>query len=200
MSATMTASREAKRAPVPMNGIDTPTLFATIDAVRAQPELAKFQFRATSRWVSGTESQTTMHGFYGAGNELTHIAVYTATGDHPGVLCGADKGPAPVEWVLHALASCLMAGIGNIASARGIKLNKVDATLDGDIDLRSVLGLSKEVRNGYQGVSVSVAIDGDATEDELEQVVMQAKARSAVYDILTNGVPISIGVKTHAMA
>jgi uncharacterized OsmC-like protein len=196
----MTASTETKRTPVAINGVDTPTLFASINAVRAQPELAKFRFRAKSRWMSGTESQSTIHGFYGAGNELTHVEAYTATGDHPGVLCGADKGPSPVEWVLHALASCLMAGIGNIASARGIKLNKVEATLEGDIDLRGVLGLSKEVRNGYEGISVSFTVDGEASEEELEQVVMQAKARSAVYDILTNGVPVSIGVKTHAMA
>jgi len=200
MSATMTASKEAKRAPVPMNGVDTPALFATIDAVRAQPELAKFQFRAKSHWVSGTQSRCTMHGFYGAGNELTHVTAFTAVGDHPAVLCGADHGPTPVEWVLHALASCLMAGVGNVASARGIKLNKVEATLVGDIDLLGVLGLSNEVRNGYQGVSVSFVIDGDASPEELEKIVMQSKARSAVYDIVTNGVPVSIGVKTPAMA
>ncbi len=200
MSATMTASTKGKRSPVPINGVDTPLLFATINAVGLQPKLAKFQFRAKSRWVSGTQSQSTMHGFYGAGNELTHVAAYTAASDHPGVLCGADEGPTPVEWVLHALASCLMAGIGNIASARGIKLNKVDATLEGDIDLRGVLGLSNEVRNGYQGISVSFVIDGDASAEELEQIVMQSKARSAVYDILTHGVPVSIGVKTHATA
>jgi uncharacterized OsmC-like protein len=196
----MTASAKTKRSPVQINGVDTPALFATIKAVGAQPELAQFQFRAISRWVSGTQSQSTMHGFYGAGNELTHVAAYTAMGDHPGVLCGADEGPTPVEWVLHALASCLMAGIGNIASARGIKLNKVEATLEGDIDLRGVLGLANEVRNGYQGVSVSFEIDGDASPQELEQIIMQAKARSAVYDIVTNGVPVSIGVKTHAIA
>jgi len=200
MSATMTASSRAKRSPVPMNGVDTPALFATINAVAAQPELAKFQFRAKSRWVSGTQSQSSMHSFYGAGSEQTHVAEYTATTDHPGVLCGDDAGPTPVEWVLHALASCLMAGIGTIAAARGIKLNKVEAAVEGDIDLLGVLGLSKEVRNGYQGVSVSFVIDGDASPEELEKIVMQSKARSAVYDIVTNGVPVSIGVKTLAMA
>ncbi len=166
MSATMTASKEAKRAPVPMNGVDTPTLFATINAVGAQPELAKFQFRAKSRWVSGTRSESTMHGFFGAGAELTHIAPYTAVGDHPAVLCGTDAGPTPVEWVLHALASCLTAGIGNIAAARGIKLNRVELTVEGDIDLSGVLGLSGEVRNGYQGIKVSFEIDGDASPEK----------------------------------
>ena len=197
---TTAAITPTRRVPVPLNGVDTPTLFATIKAVGAEPELAKFRFRANSRWVSGTQSQCTMQGFYGAGNELTHVRPFTAVGDHPAVLCGADEGPTPVEWILHALASCLMAGIGNIASARGIKLNSVEATLEGDIDLRGVLGLSNEVRNGYRGVSVLFAIDGDASPEELEMVVMQSKARSAVYDIIANGVPVSIGVKTPAMA
>jgi len=199
MTAAMTASKEAKRAPVPMNGVDTPTLFATINAVGAEPELAKFQFRAKSRWVSGTHSESTMHGYFGAGDELTHVASYTAIGDHPAVLCGTDAGPTPVEWVLHALASCLTAGIGNIAAARGIRLNKVESTVEGDIDLRGVLGLSGDVRNGYQGIKVSFEIDGDASPDQLEKLVMQSKARSAVFDILTNGVPVSIAVKTPAI-
>ena len=199
MTAVMTAQK-TMRTPIPLNGVDTPTLLATISAVGAQPELAKFQFRANSRWLSGTHSQSTMHGYFGAGGEHKHVAPYKASGDHPAVLCGADAGPTPVEWLLHALASCLIAGIANIAAARGIKLSKAEATIEGDIDLRGILGLSKEVRNGYQGIKVSFEIDGDASPEQLEQIVMQSKARSAVFDVLTNGVPVSIGVKTPAMA
>jgi uncharacterized OsmC-like protein len=111
-----------------------------------------------------------------------------------------DAGPSPVEWLLHALASCITAGIANVAAARGIKLNKVESKVEGDIDLRGILGLSQEVRNGYQGITISFEIDGDASSDELKQIVMQSKARSAVFDVLTNGVPVSVGVKTLAMA
>lgn len=146
MTATMTVEKKAKRTPVPMNGVDTPTLLATIKAVGAQPELAKFQFRAKNEWINGTHSRSVMSGFYGAGGQHRHKMEYTATGDHPAVLCGADAGPTPVEWVLHALASCLMAGVANIASARGIALRRVEAIVEGDIDLRGILGLSKEVR------------------------------------------------------
>jgi uncharacterized OsmC-like protein len=188
------APRKPKRAPVPLNGVNTPTLLATIDAVGKQPELARFQFRATSRWVSGTHSQSTMFGFFGAGGEHEHIVPYKADGDHPAVLCGADAGPTPVEWVLHAIASCLMSGIGNIAAARGIRLTKVEATLTGDIDLRGILGLSDKVRNGYERLNIAFDIEGDAPREKLEQVVMQAKARSAVYDIITNGIPVDIKV------
>ncbi len=195
----MTTASKSKRPPVAMNGVDTPTLLATIGAVGAQPALAQFQFRADNRWISGTHSESTMYGFFGAGGEHKHIAAYKASGDHPAVLCGADTGPTPVEWLLHALATCLMAGVGNIAAARGIKLNKVEAKIEGDIDLRGLLGLSKEVRNGYQGIKVSFEIDGDASPEQLEQIVMQSKARSAVFDVITNGVPVSVGVKTPAM-
>ena len=197
---TATAAKKTPRTPVPLNGVNTPTLLATINAVGGQPELAKFQFRASSRWVSGTHSQSVMHGFSGAGGEHQHIAAYKADGDHPGVLCGADAGPTPVEWLLHALASCLTAGIANIAAARGIKLNKVESTVEGDIDLRGILGLSNDVRNGYQGITISFEIDGDAPAEQLKQLVTQSRARSAVFDVLTNGVPVSIGVRTPAMA
>jgi uncharacterized OsmC-like protein len=200
MTSAMTVSKTTKRTPVAMNGVDTPKLLATIQAVGAQPELAKFRFRAQNRWISGTGNETTMHGFYGAGGEHVHLETCTAIADHPAVLCGADRGPTPVEWLLHALASCLMSGIGNIAAARGIKLTKVEAKIEGDIDLRGLLGLSKEVRNGYQGIKVSFEIDGDASPEQLEQIVMQSKARSAVFDVVTNGVAVSVGVKTPALA
>ena len=194
MTATVARGAESKRTPVPLNGVNTPTLLATIDAVGKQPELARFQFSATSRWLSGTHSQSTMLGFYGAGGEHEHILPYKADGDHPAVLCGADAGPTPVEWVLHAIATCLMSGIGNIAAARGIRLSKVEASLTGDIDLRGILGLSDKVRNGYERLKISFDIEGDALREKLEQVVMQAKARSAVYDIITNGIPVDIKV------
>jgi len=197
---TTTAAKKPARAPVPLNGVDTPTLLATINAVGEHPDLARFQFRATSRWLNGTHSKSTMHGYFGAGAEHKHVVPYQADSDHPQVLCGTDAGPSPVEWVLHALASCLTAGIANIAAARGIKLNKVESTVEGDIDLRGILGLSKEVRNGYQAIRISFAIDGDASPDQLEQIVAQSKARSAVFDVITNGVPILIGVKTPAFA
>ncbi len=197
---TATSAKKISRTPVPMNGVNTPTLLATINAVGGHPELGAFQFRASSRWLSGTHSQSVMHGFFGAGGEHQHIAAYKADADHPGVLCGADAGPTPVEWLLHALASCLTAGIANIAAARGIKLNKVEATVEGDIDLRGILGLSNEVRNGYRGITISFDIDGDASPEQLKQLVAQSRARSAVFDVLTNGVPVSVEAKTPALA
>ena len=107
------------------NGVDTAALFATLDAVKADPEIAKFRFRATNRWVSGTHNRSTIHGFHGAKQEMTHREPSTFDADHPPVLVGTDNGPTPAEYLLHALAACLTAGIANIAAARGVNLTAV---------------------------------------------------------------------------
>jgi len=181
----------------PLNGVDTPTLFATLDAVKASPELAKFQFRAANRWISGTHNRSTIRGFFGAGQEdSTRTDDFTYDADHPAVLVGTGTAPTPVEFLLHAIAACLTAGIVNVAAARGVALREVSSTVEGDIDLLGILGLSKDVRNGYQGIKVSFQIDGDAPDEVLRGIVEQSRARSAVYDVLTNGVPVSIDVAT----
>jgi uncharacterized OsmC-like protein len=181
----------------PLNGVDTPTLFATLDAVKGSPQLAKFQFRATNEWVSGTNNRSTIRGFYGAGAEDTsRTEDFTYDADHPAVLVGTGKGPTPVEFLLHAIAACLTAGIANVAAARGVPLRSVSSTVEGDIDLLGILGLSNEVRNGYQEIRVSFQISGDAPDEVLRGLVEQSRSRSAVYDVLTNGVPVSVDVTT----
>ena len=176
-----------------VNGVDTAALFTTLDAVKGSPEIAKFQFRASNRWVSGTHNRSTIHGFYGAGQELTHREASTFDADHPEVLTGNDNAPAPVEFLLHALAACLTSGIANIAAARGVHLSSLESTVEGDIDLLGILGMSDEVRNGYEQIRVSFKLEGDDPE-KLRRVVEQSRRRSAVYDVITNGVPVSIDV------
>lgn len=178
----------------PLNGVDVPNLFATLDVVAAQPAAAKFQFRASNQMITGTHSRTTIGGFFGAGEERTHKAVHTFDADHPEVLVGADTGPTPIEFVLHALATCLTAGIANIASVRGIELTKVESTVEGDIDLMGLLGLDEGVRNGYQEIRVRFNIEGNGDIDSLRDVVERSIARSAVYDVLTNGVQVTVDV------
>ena len=175
------------------NGVDTAALFATLDAVKGNREIAKFQFRATNRWVSGTHNRSTLHGFYGAMQEMTHEQAFSFDADHPAVLVGGDRGPTPVEFLLHAIAACLTAGIANIAAARGVNLDSVESTVEGDIDLNGILGMSDEVRNGYQQIRVNFVLRGDDPE-KLAKVVEQSRKRSAVFDVLTNGVPVAISV------
>lgn len=189
-----TATRHATRQP--MNGVDVPRLFATLDAVKAQPEAAQFQFRAVNRWLRGTHSRTTIDEFFGVGQEQRHVRQYTSDADHPEVLVGGDNAPSPVEHVLHGLAGCITAGIGNIASARGIELTEVESHLEGDIDLQGLLGLSDEVRNGFQRIRARFRIIGDASDEALQAVVKQARDRSAVLDIIANGVPVDLEIET----
>ena len=181
--------------PAIRNGVDTATLFATLDAIKGDPEIAKFQFRASNRWIAGTHSQSTMDGFFGAKQEMHHANAYVADADHPAVLVGADNGPTPTEYLLHALAACLTAGVANIAAVRGVNLTEVTSTVEGDIDLLGILGMSSDVRNGYKQIKVTFNVKGD-DPDKLRQVVEQSRQRSAVYDVLTNGVPVSIDVVT----
>jgi uncharacterized OsmC-like protein len=177
------------------NGVDTATLFATLDAVKAAPEAAKFQFRASNEWLSGTHNRSTIHGFFGVGEERIHDRVFLFDADHPAVLVGRDNGPTPVEFVLHALAACLTAGLANIAAARGIRLTEVRSTVAGDIDLNGILGLNPAVRNGYENITVRFKVKGDAPAEKLRELVDQSRARSAVFDIITNQVPVTIEVE-----
>jgi uncharacterized OsmC-like protein len=176
------------------NGVDVPTLFATLDAVRGQRDLATFQFRAGSRWVSGTHTQMTSRGYYGAGQEHEHQRTFVFDADHPPVLVGKDQGPTPVEFLLYALSACITAGIGNIASARGVTLSRVETSVVGDIDLQGIFGMSGAVRNGYQGIALHVTIDGDASPETLAEIVEQSRDRSAVYDVLSNGTSVDVTV------
>ena len=193
-TATGKSASEQPRTRGPLNGVDTPTLFATIDAVAGQRELARFQFRATNRWLTGTHSRTSITSFYGAGTEHQHVREFTMDADHPAVLVGADNGPLPVEILLGALASCLTGGIGNIAAARGVTLYEVTSTVTGEMDAQGILGLSDDVRNGYSSIRIDFSIRGDAPEEKLRQIVEQSRARSAVFDVITNQVPVEITV------
>ena len=186
---TTTPVRPAK------NGVDVPTLFATIDAVEAQPQLAEFQFRATNEWVGGTHNRTTIRGFYGAGQEdQTREEPFVYDADHPTVLVGTGHAPTPVEFLLHAIAGCLTAGIANIAAARGVTLHRVSSTVEGDVNVLGILGLDGTVRNGYRQIRVHFDIDADATAETVAAIVEQSRRRSAVYDVLTNGTDVVVDV------
>jgi uncharacterized OsmC-like protein len=176
------------------NGVDTQALFGALDAVKAQPAAAKFQFRARNQWISGTHSRSTIYDFFGLGAEQTHLEEHTFEADHPTQLVAADNAPTPAEQLLHALAACITAGIGNVAAARGIELTRVESVVTGDIDLVGLLGIDTSVRNGYQGIEIRITIEGDASADILQRVVERSVARSAVYDMLTNGTTVSVEV------
>jgi len=179
----------------PRNGVDVPTLFATLDAVKGTPQIAQFQFRATNEWIKGTHNRSSIQGFYGAGQEDTsRTEPFTYDADHPPVLVGTNQAPTPVEFLLHAIAACLTSGLANIAAARGITLRRVSSTVEGDIDLLGILGLSDDVRNGYRQIRVHFDVEGDGTPEQLAALVDQSRRRSAVYDVLVNGTDVQVDV------
>ena len=180
------------------NGVDTATLFATLDAVKGQPEIAKFQFRATNTWLGGTHSRSTASPASTA--RCRRWSTSTSPRSRrttPPSSSARTRRPTPVEYVLHAIAACLTAGIANIAAARGVRLTKVSSTVEGDIDLLGILGLSDgSVRNGYQQIKVTLHVEGDADDATLRAIVEQSRRRSAVYDVLTQPTPVVIDVVT----
>ena len=179
------------------NGVDTERMFATLDLIRAQPELAKFQFRATNRWIDGAHNRSTIRDFYAAGGEdTTRGEAFVIDAGEPAILLGTDTGANPAEYLLHALAACLTTSIVYVAAARKVELTSVESTLTGDMDVRGALGVDDEPRNGFERIGVSFRITGNAPAEKLRDVVERAKARSAVYDMVTNGVPADVLVHT----
>jgi uncharacterized OsmC-like protein len=179
------------------NGVDTGQLFATLDLIKAKPELAKFQFRASNRWIDGAHNRSTIKGFYAAGAEdASREQEFVLDAGEPAILLGSDTGANPAEYLLHALAACLTTSIVYVAAARKVELTAVESTLTGDIDVRGALGVDREPRNGFERIHVGFRIAGDAPADKLREVVERATKRSAVYDMITNGVPVSLDVTT----
>jgi uncharacterized OsmC-like protein len=187
MSTTTTATTETVR-----NGVPVDKLFGTIAKVKENTDLAAFRFTARNTWVEGTASRSTIHEWAGAGGEHVHVSEFSFEADHPTL--GHGHGPTPQEYVLHAIAGCITAGIVTTAAARKIEIDNVESVVQGDMDVRGVLGIDGEVRNGFSEIRMSFKVAGDAPAADLRALVEASRDRSAVYDMLTNSTPVSIEV------
>lgn len=176
--------------PTEFNGVPTEKFFGTIAKLRDNGDLAAFRFSARNQWIEGTASASTIHEWYGAGADHVHVEEFTFAADHPTL--GHGHGPTPQEYVLHALAACITAGVATGAAARGIQLNSVSSTVHGDIDVRGVLGIDQDVRKGFSAVSIDFDIDADATDEEIDALIAGGTKYSAVFDMLVN--PTSVVV------
>ncbi|MGI9602637.1 MAG: OsmC family protein [Acidimicrobiales bacterium] len=172
------------------NGVPTDKLFGAINKTGEQPELAQFRFTARNRWVDGTASTSTMTDWYGLSANHDYATPYEATADHPTL--GDNRGPSPQEYVLHALAACVTGGIVTGAAARKIELESIESVVEGDIDVRGVLGVSDHVRNGFSAIRCRFTVKGDAPAETLEALVEAGQRFSAVYDMLTANTPVEI--------
>ena len=176
------------------NGVNVQALLDARKALAEAPEAAKFQWRAQCEWLEGTQSRSTVEGFFGLGEEQSHKSVFTFDADHPEVFASEDRGATPVEILLAGLASCLTAGIASVAQLREIQLRSVTATVEGGMDIQGILGMDSDVRNGFDGIKVTYTIDADATPDEIKAGVAQSQKRSAVYDAITNPTNVTVEV------
>ncbi|MCP5433596.1 MAG: OsmC family protein [Alphaproteobacteria bacterium] len=174
-----------------INGVDTEALADTIDAIKADPGLAKFNFRLKNEWIDGGLNHSTVTDFSGTRTVIEHKTPFVLVNDEPEVLLSGDKGPNPVENLLHALAGCLVSSLVYHAAGQGKKIDAVRTTFEGDIDLRGFLGLSKDVRKGYQGIRVVFDIEGDMTAAEKRAIMAMGPKFSPVFDVVTNGTPVT---------
>src|SRR5712675_482731 len=175
-----------------VNGVAVEDLSKTVDAVKATPAIAKFKFRIRNQWVDGSRNTSIADAFYGAGQEQSRPKPFVLEADEPPVLLGKDTSANPVEHLLHALASCLTTSMVYHAAARGIHIEEVESSLEGDIDLHGFLELDKNVRNGYQGIRVNFKIKADVPDGQLQEIAKLGSTHSPVFDSLTNGVPVSV--------
>ena len=184
--------KSMEAAPAHVNGVAVDDLRKTVEAIKATPAIAKFKFRIRNQWVDAGQNRSTAGTFYGAGQEQSRPKPFLLEADEPRVLLGGDTSANPVEHLLHALASCLTTSMVYHAAARGIHIQEVESSLEGDIDLHGFLKLDKNVRNGYQGIRVKFKIKADVPDEKLQEISQLGTEHSPVFDSLTNGVPVSV--------
>jgi uncharacterized OsmC-like protein len=182
----------AKKFSTVINGVLVDDLFTTIDAIKGMPGIAKFNFRVRNQWQGGSQNRSTVDKFYGATQNFSHPKAFVLEADEPAVLLGQDQAANPVEYLLHALAACLTTSMVYHAAARGIQIDEIESSLEGDLDLHGFLELDKNVRKGFQGIRVNFKVKADVSDERLKEIVQLGTGHSPVFDSLTNGVPVSV--------
>ncbi len=173
-----------------INGVPCDKMFGSIAKMRDNGELAQFRFSARNDWIEGTASQSTIFEWYGIGAEQKHVAEFTYNADHPTL--GHGHGPTPQEFVLHALAACVTAGIATGAAARNIEVRKISSQVSADIDVRGVLGIDPDVRKGFSNVDIEFDIDADCDDEARDALLAGGVKYSAVFDMLVNPTEINV--------
>jgi uncharacterized OsmC-like protein len=178
-----------------VNGVSVTQLFGTINAITENPVISKFNFRAKGKWINGGHNQTTINDFDGACQTHTRSQPFVFNKDEPPVLLGTDQGANPVEYALAALNGCLTTSLIYHAAAHGVKIDEVESTLSGDLDLQGFLGMSEKVRNGYEKIRVNFRVKSDAPREKIRELVDLAQKRSPVFDIVSHPTPIEVSLQ-----
>lgn len=189
----MTQQAAQARSPARMNGLDIQAAFDTIDAIKANPGLARFQFRARNSWIDGGVNRSTIHDFYGAGREDdSRDMAFEFTNGEPPVLLGNNEGANPVEFLLHALAGCVTTTLVLHATARGITIETLSTELEGDLDVRGLLGLDELASPGYERIRIRMHVKADCTDEELDDLLAYTQRHSPVCNTVCRPVPVTI--------
>lgn len=187
--AQQTAKQEKE---IVLNGVNVTRLLDTVDAVKSDADIAKFRFRVRNKWISGGHNRTTITDFHGAKQDHPHEKPFEEDADEADILLGEDTGPNPVEYLLTGLAGCLTSSLIYHAAAKGIEIRGVESRLEGDIDLRGFLGLSKDVPVGYKNIRVYFKIDADVSEEQKEELIQMAQEYSPVFNTVSNPTPVIV--------
>jgi uncharacterized OsmC-like protein len=178
-----------------VNGVNVTKLFGQIDAIKRNPMISKFNFRAKGEWVNGGHNRTTINDFYGSGQTHSRTRPFVYDGDEPPVLLGEDHGANPMEYALAALNGCLTTALIYNAAAHGIKIDEVESTLAGDLDIQGALGMSENVRNGYEKIKVTFKVKSEAPKEKVRELVELAQKRSPVFDIISHPTPVEVSLQ-----
>lgn len=178
-----------------VNGVDVDRLFDTIDAIKVEPDIAKFKFRISNKWIDGGRNRSTIKDFHGALKDHPHKEPFELDADEPEVLLGRDKGPNPVEYLLTALSGCLTSSLIYHAAAKGVEVKGVESRLEGDLDLRGFLGLSEDVPVGYEEIRVYFSIDADISEPEKHELIQAALKYSPVFNTVSGRTRVTVQLR-----
>jgi len=178
-----------------INGVNVDGLAATIEAVKTTPQIAKFKFNIRNKWKEAGQNSSTVTGYYGASQEQSRSQAFVLEADEPLILLGKDTAANPAEHLLHALAACMTTSMVYHAAARGIQIDAVESSFEGDIDLHGFLDLDQKVRKGYQGIRVNFKIKADVPDTELQAIAQLGPKFSPIFDSVTNGVPVAVSAE-----
>ena len=178
-----------------VNGVNVTKLFETVGVIKEKPEIAKFNFKAKGKWINGGHNRTTINEYYGACQNFQRSQPFVFEKDEPPVLLGEDHGANPVEYVFAALDGCLTTSLIYHAAAQGIKIDEVETSFSGDLNLHGFLGLDENIRNGYEQIKVTFKIKADASKEKLQELVKLAKKRSPVFDIVSHPTPVEVSLE-----
>ena len=179
--------------PATLNGLDLRQMTDTVALLQQQPALARFEFRASNRWVSGGENRSRIKEFYGAGAEdSSRTNAWEFVNGEPPVLLGANEGANPVEFLLHALAGCITTTTVLHAAARGIEIRRLSTELEGDLDLQGFLALDPDAAVAYERIRVRMDVDADCSDEELDALLAFVHAHSPVCNTITRPVTVTL--------